>query len=67
MSSDSYMFIRQRGHRYFVSLEFMSDEEPLPITERTPVFPSLEKAVHAALAEGYTEYGIFFELESERA
>lgn len=64
MSADNYMLVRQVGKWFYVSMEFASDEEPMPIDpEHCKAFDNLEAATRCADSE-WTEYGIRFQLEA---
>lgn len=64
MSSDTYHLIRQRGDKFYLSMQFASDDAPMPIDARHDAcFDSLDAAVRASANE-YTEYGITLYLES---
>lgn len=63
MSSDTYHLIRRQGRWYYLSMEFASADQPMPIDPRhSRAFATLEEAVRAA-DEEYTEYGLTIALD----
>ena len=62
MSSDNYYQVWRRNGKFYVSMEFMSDETVKFDPECAREFDTLDEAIEYAGSE-YSEYGIFVEGE----
>ena len=59
MSADNYYLIWGRNGKFYVTMEFMSDDDPVDFDEEHAAsFDTLEQAFES-LEDEYSEYGVF--------